>query len=117
VNYFQVDRHLSGEAHKIAFELEARNGEAPNIEGQIYKRSAVTIQSAINSSAREGYKKLLRTAWNLACTPSMPHSHFNVLVKCQRENGIRLIDGKDNHKAGKNRAIFYNLFSYRVTHI
>ena len=33
--------------------------------------------------------------------PSMPLKHFKVLVKCQRQNGVVLIDGRDNHKAAR----------------
>ena len=34
-------------------------------------------------------------------TPSMPHRHFQVLVKIQRENGVLLVEGHDNNEAGK----------------
>ena len=64
-------------------------------------RPATTIAESLNSNAEEMYKRLMRTAWNMATTPSMPHTHFSVLVKCQRENGVRLVEGRDNNKAGK----------------
>ena len=32
-------------------------------------------------------------------TPSMPYEHFKVLVKCQRKNGVHLIQGCDNGRA------------------
>ena len=44
---------------------------------------------------------MMKTAWEMALTPSMPHKHFSVLVKCQRINGICLVVGKDNKKAGQ----------------
>ena len=37
----------------------------------------------------------------MAQVPSMPHRHFQLLVKIQRENEVRLIEGHDNNKAGK----------------
>ena len=46
--------------------------------------------------ALDSYRKLLNTAYELALNPSMPLSHFKVLVKCQRQNGVCLIDGKDD---------------------
>ena len=52
-------------------------------------------------SGFDAYTKLFRTAYEMVMTPSMPHSHFEVLVKCQRENGVRLIQGRSNNKAGK----------------
>lgn len=98
---FKVDRHLAGELHKLAVDLEKEEngGTSGEQTGQGTKWKC-TIESSINTSARDCYKKLLRTAWNLVSTPSMPHKHFSVLVKCQRENGVRLVQGKDNDKAG-----------------
>ena len=37
----------------------------------------------------------------MAKHPTMPFSHFKVLVKCQRENGVRLIQGCDDGRAAK----------------
>jgi len=42
----------------------------------------------------------MRTAYELAHNPFMPHSHFEILVKCQRQNGVRLVEGRHNNKAG-----------------
>ena len=44
---------------------------------------------------------MMKAAWEIALTPSMRHMHFSVLVKWQRINGVRLVTGKDNNKAGK----------------
>ena len=43
---------------------------------------------------REGYIKLFRTAYTLAIEPTLPLSQFKTLVKVQRENGVRLIQGE-----------------------
>ena len=43
----------------------------------------------------------MNTAWKMALTPFMPHKHFSVLVKYQSINGVSLVAGKDNNKAGK----------------
>ena len=37
----------------------------------------------------------------MALTPSMPHKNFELLVKCQRQNSVHLIEGKYDHGAGK----------------
>ena len=34
-------------------------------------------------------------------TQSMPHRNFQLLVKIQRENQVRLVEGLDNNKVGK----------------
>ena len=44
----------------------------------------------------------MRTAYEMAMTPSMSHRHFEILVKCQRENGVKLIKGRDNNRAGNH---------------
>ena len=43
---------------------------------------------------REGYIKLLRTAYTLAIETTLPLSQFKTLVKVQRVNGVRLIQGE-----------------------
>ena len=43
----------------------------------------------------------MNTAWKMALTPFMPPKHFSVLVKYQSINGVSLVVGKDNNKAGK----------------
>ena len=41
------------------------------------------------------------TSYETAKVPSMPHRHFQLLVKIQRENGVQLVEGHNNNKAGK----------------
>ena len=43
---------------------------------------------------REGYIKLFRTAYTLAIEPTLSMSQFKKLVKMQRENDVRLIQGE-----------------------
>ncbi|XP_057313455.1 uncharacterized protein LOC130654829 [Hydractinia symbiolongicarpus] len=96
------DRHLAGELHKLAMDLEKEEngGTSGEQTGQGTKWKCA-IESSIKTLARDCYKKLLRTACNFASTPSMPHKHFSVLVKYQRENGVRLVRGKDNDKTAR----------------
>ena len=56
---------------------------------------------ALKTSTTEAYLKMMRTAYELALNPTMPLKHFKLLIKCQRENGVVLIEGKDNNKAAK----------------
>ena len=65
------------------------------------KPSQPDIRKSIDSSAKGVYLKMMKTAWEMALTPSTPHKHFSVLVKCQRINGVCLVAGKDNNKAGQ----------------
>ena len=51
------------------------------------------------SASREAYLKLIKSAFELAIHPTMPLTNFTFLVKCQKMNGVRLIDGKDDGKA------------------
>ena len=45
-------------------------------------------------STRDVYTKLFVTAYHLAVEPTLPLSQFKTLVKVQRANGVRLIQGK-----------------------
>ena len=46
-----------------------------------------------NNATRDAYKKLMRTAYELTQHPTLSLSNFNILVKVQRANGVRLIQG------------------------
>ncbi len=59
------------------------------------------IDVALNQSTHDAYMKMIKTAYELAMNPTMPLKHFKVLVKCQRQNGVVLIDGRDNNKAAR----------------
>lgn len=71
-----------------------------NVETGTKRKRQPDIRNSINESAHNVYLKMMRTAYQMALTPSMPHSHFQLLVKCQRDNGVRLVEGKQNNKAG-----------------
>lgn len=45
---------------------------------------------------------MIKTAYEMALKPSMPHSHFEVLIKCQRLNGVQLVEGKGHNRAGNS---------------
>ena len=95
-----MDRHLLGEAHKIALMLDNRQNPEQRLDTS--KRPVQPdIRESLNDSGREAFKKLMRTAYEMAITPSMPHKHFKVLVKCQRANGVRLVEGKDGGHAAR----------------
>ena len=53
------------------------------------------------AASTEAYKKLMRTAYELALNPSLPLSAFKVMVKCQRENGVTVIDGKHDGRSAR----------------
>ena len=56
--------------------------------------------------------KLFRTAYELAINPTLPLSQFKTLVKIQRKNGSRLIEGHDSGKAARE---FIHYISDAVT--
>ena len=59
------------------------------------------VHQALSDSAKDSFAKLIKTAYAMAITPSMPHKHFSVLVNCQRENGVRLVECKDTCDAAR----------------
>ena len=92
----QAIRHLGGQAHNIAVELEWAK---PNNEKAVPKKALPStlnqprIDHVCDKNMREGYIKLFRTAYTLAIEPTLPLSRFKT-VKMQRENGVRLIQGE-----------------------
>ena len=91
-----MTRHLGGILHKIAIENESRKGEGSAINDSI-NLCGVTTQKRIDvmtkSVATEAHKRMMKTAYELALHPNMPLANFEVLVKVQRMNGVRLIQG------------------------
>ena len=53
--------------------------------------------SSFEKATRDAYRKLMRCAYEMALQPSMPHKHFSVLVKCLKENNVRLMEEPDDN--------------------
>ena len=93
----KVIRHLGGQARNVAVELERAK---PYNEKAVPKKALPStlnqprIDHFCDKNMREGYIKLFRTAYTLAIEPTLSLSQFKTLVKVQRENGIRLIQGQ-----------------------
>ena len=106
ITKYKLDRHLTSKSHEIALLIER---EKPTGEGSGLSRPGEgsarviqpTIVSCVTASAREAFRKLLKTAYELALTPSMPLKHLEVLVKCQKQNGVKLIQGKQDGRTAK----------------
>ena len=99
-NSFQVDHHLNGDCHDLALKRQGLEANLTAAPGNKRPHSSAMINEAINNNFEEVYKHMIRTAWNMANTASVPHSHFSVLVKCQRAIGVCLVEGRDNNKVG-----------------
>ena len=89
--------HLGGQAYNIAVELETAK---PNNEKAVLKKALTSTLNqprtdhVCEKNMREGYIKLFRTAYTLTIELKLPLSQFKTLVKVQRENGVRLIQGE-----------------------
>ena len=87
----KVIRHLGGQAHNIAVELETAK---PNNEKAVPKKALPStlnqprIDHVCDKNIKEGYIKLFRTSYTLAIEPALLLSQFKTLVKVQRENGV-----------------------------
>ena len=53
----------------------------------------------MNSNASQAYRRMIKTAYELALHPQLPLKSFKLLVKCQRMHGVALISGKDENHA------------------
>lgn len=60
-----------------------------------------SITFSLSKSTEEAYRKLITCAYEMAMEPTMAHRHFKVLVKCVKANGVRLLEGKDDGKSGR----------------
>ena len=89
---------MSGNGHKYALELEKAKPVDQRIIPSSVMSQSTSKQKRIdvmqNENSKEAYMKLARTAYELAMNPTMPIRQFKTLVKVQRQNGVRLIDGK-----------------------
>ena len=66
------------------------------------------IQKSITSLAETAYLKLMQTADEMTLTPSMPHNHPEVLEKFQRQNDVRLIEEKHDHRVKSKNLMCQN---------
>ena len=107
VNKFNLERHIGGEGHRLA--LGAENALPKNLQTPenfpvganrlVQPRIDLTIDLTIDKNSSIVYEKMIRTAYNLALHPTLLLKTFKLLVKCQRENGVALVSGKDDHRA------------------
>ena len=89
VTKYKSERHLKSKPHDFALSLEQDwpiNDRLISEKPDMTRKIQPTITSYINASAKDSYRKLLRTAYELALTPSMLLKHFEVLVKCRKQN-------------------------------
>ena len=100
----QIDRHLNESAgYRLALQIEKGKPETDQsrIPAQFLGAgpSQPRVHEVQEKCNRENFAKMIRTAYELALNPQLPMSSFQLLVKCQRMNGVRLLSGKDDCKA------------------
>lgn len=84
---------LSLQAHKVGvYYKNLASGRQESDSSSAGPSCQPRIDDAIHKQARDAYRKLLRTAYNLAQS-GQPLSNFKTLVKTQKENGVRLVEG------------------------
>lgn len=59
----------------------------------------LSITSSMKKTTFDAYKKMFCTVYEMALNPTMPLNRFNILIKCQQQNGMSLIKGRQNGKA------------------
>ncbi|XP_033632523.1 zinc finger protein 862-like [Asterias rubens] len=107
VTKYTATRHLSSKAHSIGLEYQrllGEEGEASSsgvvaTPGPI-KRTQPNIAQAIHSVSDEAYRKLLRSAYIMA-VDGLPLSTFKTLVRVQKANGVKLIQGTESSNRAK----------------
>ena len=94
-----MTRHINTDCHKHACTLNSSEPADKRIRLDAKSTGSNTlvqpkISNALKAASEGAYKKMLRTAYTLTMEATLPSRQFKTLVKCQRENGVRLIDGK-----------------------
>ena len=92
-----INRHLASAGHKIALSNESISANK-NVNGNAPKRGQIGIETSLKEPMKLAYKKLFEAAYNLA-EGMLPFYKFKVLVKCLRDNKVKLISGRDDHCA------------------
>ncbi len=59
------------------------------------------VATAFEKATKDAYRKLMKCAYEMAMEPTMPQSHFSVLVKCLKANNVRLIERKEDGRTGR----------------
>ena len=91
-----IDRHLAIAGHKIALSNESISTNK-NVYGNAPKRGQISIKTSLKEPTKLAYK-LFEAAYNLG-EGMPPFNKFKVLVKCLRDNKVKLISGRDDHHA------------------
>ena len=74
-----MDSRLSEQVQIVELRASRKRPIIPDV-GEILNKS---------TQAKEGYLKLMRTAYEMVLNPNMSHRNFEVIVKCMRINGVR----------------------------
>ena len=73
-----VMRHLSGKAHLIAIWAEQGTTSEQRLSEDAIGAHQTKITTSIDNAAREAYRKMFTTAYELAVTPTMPLQQFTI---------------------------------------
>ena len=92
-----IKRHLASAGHKIALSNESISANK-NDSGNAPKRGQIRTQTSLKEPTKLAYKKLIEAAYSLA-EGILPFNKFEVLVKCLRDNNVKLISGRDDNRA------------------
>ena len=81
---------MNGEIHKLAITFKSQENPStvqdPSVKCKTQEKD---IWECTTSSAESTYLKLMWRACEMAQT-SMPHKHFEVLVKCQKDKTMSI---------------------------
>ena len=98
----------------IASEIEqAKPSDHRVIATSISNVSQPTIETTTSRGARICYIRLMNTANELVITPTFSMNQFQMLIKIQRKNGAKFIEGK---KFKYLRVPLNNYLNYYLTY-
>ena len=89
-----VDRHLASGGH-LALSNESISANK-NVNGNAPIRGQISIETSLKELKKLAYKKLFEAAYNLA-EGKLLFNKFKVLVKCLRDNKVKLVSAFDEN--------------------
>ena len=92
----KITRHLDTSGHKLALEREKTlptSSRLPTLP-ETSTPTQPSILTSITTASETAMTKMIRTAYELAINPTLPLMQYKTLVKVQRVNGVRLIEGR-----------------------
>ena len=95
--YFLIYSCFIGKAHGIALHASTQSPDSEAAADVTVIHPQPGIKESMKEASKDAYKKLFNTAYNIAIH-GKPFIDFEYVVQLQKENGVKLLQGKQNDR-------------------